>query len=327
MSIDRATFEQQKAPRIGSANPEPMDFAFWLHMVQSGLSAAAARRAFAPEARFDDGGPVWSFDRFGPSRTQLSDGRVICVGGEHEDFYDPDFFIYNDVIVVRPDGAAAIYGYPRESFSPTDFHTATLLDDRIIIIGGLGYRGQRGGVRTPVYSLNLQSLAISRITTGGEYPGWIYEHQARLMQDGQTIRVWGGKRLGNAGGSETFGPWPGAAELDTRTWTWREVPPEPARVESPAVLWPEPWEPVLYADREEFLMNDLRRVVPPGHALFACNVQPLASALEALLLQLLDGSGKVAEIQEPDLEFEHAVLPEPRTAFYPNLEAWLASKR
>jgi len=39
--------------------------------------------------------PIWCFKRVGNTRTRLPDGRIICVGGEHEDFYDPDFCIYN----------------------------------------------------------------------------------------------------------------------------------------------------------------------------------------------------------------------------------------
>lgn len=42
------------------------------------------------------GHPVWCFNRFGATRTKLPDGRTVCIGGEHEDFYDPDFYIYND---------------------------------------------------------------------------------------------------------------------------------------------------------------------------------------------------------------------------------------
>jgi len=57
----------------------------------------------------------------------LPDGREVLIAGEHEDYYDPDFFIYNDVVVRAPDGKFAIYGYSKEAFPPTDFHTATLL--------------------------------------------------------------------------------------------------------------------------------------------------------------------------------------------------------
>jgi hypothetical protein len=42
-------------------------------------------------------------------------------GGEHEDFYDPDFCIYNDVFVHERDGSVAIYGYPESVFPPTDY--------------------------------------------------------------------------------------------------------------------------------------------------------------------------------------------------------------
>ena len=45
-------------------------------------------------------GPVWCFNRFGGTVTKLPDGCFVHIGGEHEDFYDPDFCIYNDVIVI-----------------------------------------------------------------------------------------------------------------------------------------------------------------------------------------------------------------------------------
>ena len=58
--------------------------------------------------------PFWSWQRFGRTSTALPDGRVIHIAGEHEDFYDPDFCIYNDVMVVlappdRSDNGPATY--------------------------------------------------------------------------------------------------------------------------------------------------------------------------------------------------------------------------
>jgi hypothetical protein len=38
-------------------------------------------------------GPAWCAARFRQSRTTLADGRVIRIAGEHEDYYDADFFI------------------------------------------------------------------------------------------------------------------------------------------------------------------------------------------------------------------------------------------
>ena len=67
-----------------------------------------------------DSGPGWCFERFGQSSNELPDGWVVLIAGEHEDYYDPDFFIYNDVVVKHLDGRIDIYGYPRELFPPTD---------------------------------------------------------------------------------------------------------------------------------------------------------------------------------------------------------------
>ena len=43
------------------------------------------------------------------------------MGGEHEDFYDPDFCIYNDVVVYDGHGDFTIYGYPKEVFPSHGF--------------------------------------------------------------------------------------------------------------------------------------------------------------------------------------------------------------
>ena len=96
----------------------------------------------------------WCARRFGQSLTLLPDGRAIQIGGEHEDFYDSDFCIYNDEFVHHPDDRIDIFCYPEEVFPPTDFHTATLIGDSIYIIGGLGYQGQRQFGETPVYRLD-----------------------------------------------------------------------------------------------------------------------------------------------------------------------------
>ena len=93
--------------------------------------------------------PVWCAQRFGQSITFLEDGRVVQVGGEHEDSYDPDFCIYNDVFVHEGE-AIRIHGYPEDVFPPTDFHTATLLGREIVLIGSLGYVGTRKLGVTPV---------------------------------------------------------------------------------------------------------------------------------------------------------------------------------
>jgi hypothetical protein len=189
--LSRDIFQEQKHPQFGKNNPEKMEFEFWKYMVKTRDSAYAATAKFGnSENQLDS--PVWCFHRFGVSRIELSDGRLICIGGEHEDFYDPDFYIYNDVIVVHPDGEITIYAYPREVFPPTDFHSATLIDKFqgfIYIIGCLGYLQDRKHGETPVYFLNCETFDIEEVETTGEKPGWIYKHKAELLASENCIKI------------------------------------------------------------------------------------------------------------------------------------------
>jgi hypothetical protein len=161
---------------------------------------------------------MWCFDRFGQSVTTLADGRALYIAGEHEDSYDPDFHIYNDVVVAAPDGTLAIYGYPHKDFPPTDFHSATLAAGRIVLIGNLGYIEHRSVGKTQVLELDLQTLAVRRVETHGEGPGWISRHSAELAPDGTAIIVSGGEvhRDSDQELWENVDEW----ELDLSTWTW-----------------------------------------------------------------------------------------------------------
>ncbi|MEZ4869319.1 MAG: hypothetical protein R3C14_48805 [Caldilineaceae bacterium] len=221
--IDEEAYHAQKEPRFGEQNPDLIDMTFWKLMVQRRWSAWSARmhfdracQAYMAELnkepddavenlseeeliasmenrpRYEYGGAVWSFWRFGSSCTRLPDGRAIWIGGEHEDFYDPDFHIYNDVIVMQPDLSIDIYGYPLDVFRPTDFHTATLVGDQIYIIGCLGHYGTRQPGVTPVYRLDCQSFRIEPVVTHGDNPGWIYEHQAEYSAEQHAIKITGG---------------------------------------------------------------------------------------------------------------------------------------
>jgi hypothetical protein len=158
----------------------------------------------------------------GATRSQLPDRRVICIGGEHEDYYDPDFNIYNDVIVLGPIGQIEVYGYPKEIFPPTDFHTATIAGDRIVLIGGLGYPGDRRPGQTPVYSLDLCQYRISQIATLGEKPGWISRHQASYQPEG-IITIRGGQVTHEHGGRQRFHRNFEDYTLDTRSWVWQRL--------------------------------------------------------------------------------------------------------
>jgi ankyrin repeat protein len=178
---------------FGERNPERMNVPFWEAMIRCGTSAEDARRWFEA-ACGPVPGPVWCAYRFGQSLTLLPDGRAVQIGGEHEDWYDPDFCIYNDVFVHERDGSVAIYGYPESVFPPTDSHTATRIGDSIYVIGSLGYPGTRRYGETPVYRLDLRTLRMDPLRARGEAPGWIYKHRAAAVGP-HEIRVWDGTVL------------------------------------------------------------------------------------------------------------------------------------
>ena len=247
MEISRETFEQQRTPRFGNANPERMKLAFWEWMIrgddvppaeskrllgQLGLlmREGLLRSAYGPYRARDlfnvpqnrEEGPIWTFDRMGATRSPLPDGRLVCVGGEHEDFYDPDFHIYNDVIVLGTYEQIDIYGYQREVFAPTDFHTATLLGDQIVVIGGIGYPKDRRPEYTPVYAIDLSQFSIHKIETSGEMPGWISEHDANYDPKG-IITIKAGQVAQERGGKQCFRRNFEDYALDIRSWVWQRT--------------------------------------------------------------------------------------------------------
>lgn len=225
--ITTRDFERDRTRQFGMANPQPMPRPFWLAMLRSGLSGFQASRHFQADPS-DATQPVWCAERFDQTMTWLPDGRIVQIGGEHEDGYDPDFCIYNDVFVHTPSsGEVSILGYPKEVFPPTDFHSATLVGDQIIVIGSLGYFGERAYGTTPVFSLDTRTWRIERLFTGGTLPGWISRHRARLV-DAHTIVVSGGEVLALADGEEQTLPHHQDHALDLRDLRWRLLAPRDA---------------------------------------------------------------------------------------------------
>lgn len=188
-SIGRDLFSQFRSPRRGSGNPERMTNPVWLWAVEQRLDGWALNIAFdGPPS--EQAGPCWAFGRFGMTETTLPDGRLVRIGGEYEDWYDADFYIYNDVIVTDGAGQTEIFGYSEDVFPPTDFHTATLVEDRIIVIGGLSHRKLRKD-KVQLLALDTGDYRFERLDATGEAPPWLYEHSAENMEDG-TIVVRGG---------------------------------------------------------------------------------------------------------------------------------------
>lgn len=192
--VDGKTFLQWRDARRGAVQTELQNNPYWTWILQSETSAFLANQHFGGPSSHG-GQAAWEADRFGQSSTLLPDGREILIAGEHEDYYDPDFFIYNDVIVQHTDGTIDFYGYPTDAFPPTDFHSATLLDDQIIIIGNLGYEDDRRPGTTPILILDTESLIVSKQLSTGDNPGWIHGHKATLTRDRRSIVITGGTVL------------------------------------------------------------------------------------------------------------------------------------
>ncbi len=186
--ITQDLFLKWHSPRFGESNPTCHTNPVWEWLIRSRLSAYSAKMELGLPYSCAEG-LTWSFDRFGQSRTVKPDGRTIFIAGEHEDSYDPDFCIYNDVVVHNPNDTIDIYGYPKDIFPPTDFHTATRVDNHIYIIGNLGYLESRQPGFTPVFSLNIENYKISRIKTSGSHPGWIYQHKAVFLKNQNAIVI------------------------------------------------------------------------------------------------------------------------------------------
>jgi ankyrin repeat protein len=220
-SVSAEAFRRARTPRFGKTNPEEIQEPFWQAMIRAGVNGYAATNYFAgPSSHGNE--PVWCAERFGQTVTLLPDGRAIQIGGEHEDFYDPDFCIYNDVFVHESDGSIRIYGYPEAIFPPTDFHTATLFNGFIYIIGGLGY-GREIIRETPVFRLHLGNFEIERLHVPGDSPGWIHRHHAALgpsqeilIRRGQIVTMVDHQQV-HTDNARTF-------VLDLTRMQWRSTP-------------------------------------------------------------------------------------------------------
>jgi ankyrin repeat protein len=214
-------FQQDRSRCFGRQNPEKMNNSFWEGMVRSGINAYQAGRLFGIENKFDGKyTPIWCAQRFGQSITFLPDGRIVQVAGEHEDGYDPDFCIYNDVFVHSPERTLTIYGYPESEFPPTDFHTATLIGNCIYLIGSLGYSGARRYGETPVYKLDTKTFQIEYVQTAGDKPGWIYKHRA-ILSPPHEIRISSGNIVSSEDDKEVHSENSKGFILDIERRAWR----------------------------------------------------------------------------------------------------------
>ena len=232
-------YKNMRRPQFGTANPEMVISPLWDYIIRNDLSGYMVRtrfgdRDYAPGRPYPGQsnyrqlpvGPVWSWSRFGQSVTMLKDSRKIHIGGEYEDAYDPDFCIYNDVVIEYPDGRFEILNYPEDIFPPTDFHSATLVGDEIILVGSTGYMDKRHPGETQVMKFNTVSLAMESVSTSGENPGWISSHQAEYIGE-NTLLILGGTKLQSD--SQQFVQNTQMFELNLNDWSWDCIAPGDTR--------------------------------------------------------------------------------------------------
>lgn len=214
-AIIKSKYQTWALARRGTQNPQDMTNPVWTWMMKGKIDPFSANKLLDKEHKHQ---PGWCYHRMGQTETILPDGTKVLIAGEHEDSYDPDFFIYNDVTLIRPDGEIVFYGYPEYWFPPTDNHSATLVEDKIFIIGCLGYPHQRHKNKTPVYCLNTDDFYIRKVPTTGASPSWLHRHDARLSEDGKAIICEGGKEIHVSGNYvDNLAVW--HIELATGHWT------------------------------------------------------------------------------------------------------------
>jgi ankyrin repeat protein len=146
LQVSKSEYVSGMRPRFGRSNPEIMDIAFWRAMVRAGISAYEAKVQYDDAENMDDA--AWCFSRYGMSFTELPDGRFVQIGGEREDFYDPDFYIYNDVTVHQPSGGSRLWAtrgrsFPRQTFIPPPMSMVSSISLAAWVITGRGSLGLR----------------------------------------------------------------------------------------------------------------------------------------------------------------------------------------
>lgn len=187
-------FQMNHTFRFGQSNPEIMTNPYWVYMARNqNIPAWKVPSMYTGHNLQFIQKPIYTHDRFGATDVSLPNGDIIRIAGEHEDFYDPDFCVYNDIVKFGHDGEITIYGYPEEVFQPTDNHSTTYLPSHnaIYIIGG--YQKNREIGNTLVYKLDLDTFAIECVPTTGTKPGWISRHECELVEDESAVIISGGK--------------------------------------------------------------------------------------------------------------------------------------
>lgn len=173
-----------KYSKCATENPTNQTNAFYQWVVRYNLSASQVQCILidCDDTVYPVKPPsLWSQSRVGQSRTQLTDGRVVLIGGEHN--CPLNYLIYSDVCIIDLNDDIEVYNYPLNTFRCPEQHSATLVvasalkgtdaksaDEQIIIIGSQSDH-------TSVYRLDTQNFKIEQLVTRNSM-GWIQGHNA-----------------------------------------------------------------------------------------------------------------------------------------------------
>ncbi len=100
-------------------------------------------------------------EKTGQSQTSLPDGRKVFIGGTLAS--NEKSSTYHDIIVKYPDDELQIIHYSPHIFPSISFHTATLVSDKIWIIGGVNNLHKFTSQHTSVYQLNIHNFNIQYV--------------------------------------------------------------------------------------------------------------------------------------------------------------------
>ncbi|MFC4996057.1 hypothetical protein [Rubritalea tangerina] len=188
-----------------------------------------------------------SYERFGMSETKLEDGRTILIAGEHEDYYDPDFFIYNDVIVKDANERFKSSAIPKTSFQPLTF-TVPLSSATVSTSLAPWLHRQAQEKDTPVYYLDLKDYTIHQVNSGQALAGSSSMKRSTNSRPTPSPSIVGKRWIDSGDIIDNFSKW--QLKLDTKQWTLVEE---------------RPWSQFRFSrkDGESNLLFDVRLDMPP----------------------------------------------------------------
>ncbi|WP_213067261.1 hypothetical protein, partial [Acinetobacter sp. CFCC 10889] len=138
-----------------------------------------------------------------------------------EDYYFPDFDIYNDVTIKYLDGTCELWNYPEEQFPPVYAHS-TIYDKnthKTYITGGLGSGDRQRQNVTEIYVLDLETKDIQKIEALGESPPCLHDHNTKIWNH-DLIEIKGGYILHKGIAIKNMYVW--YFNLKTQTWLKQE---------------------------------------------------------------------------------------------------------